>query len=91
MSFQKCPICEGTGNDPYITIGSQLEYPCPTCKGARIIDDVTGFPPITQKQHNIFESVISTIDPIIPNQNTNSNNSTQTPTQDVSHIQSRGS
>jgi hypothetical protein len=57
MSFQKCPICEGTGNNPYITLGSQLEYPCPTCKGARIIDDTTGIPPTGLQQHSLFEPV----------------------------------
>jgi hypothetical protein len=57
MSFQKCPICNGTGNDPFIVTGSFTSYPCPTCKGVRIIDDVTGLPPVIEEKHNIFEPV----------------------------------
>lgn len=82
MSFQKCPICNGTGNDPFIVGGQFTSYPCPTCKGARIISELTGEPPITQEQHNVFESLISMRHTITP---------TQTPTQDVSHIQTRES
>ena len=57
MSFQKCPICNGSGNDPFIVTGSQITYPCPTCKGARIIDEVTGIPPVLPEKHNLFEPV----------------------------------
>lgn len=73
MSFQKCPICNGSGNDPFIVTGSFSSYPCPTCKGARIISEITGLPPIIEEKHSIFE---------LP---------TQTPTQNVSHIQGDGS
>jgi hypothetical protein len=66
MSFQKCPICEGTGNNPYITLGYKLEYPCPTCNGARIISKLTGKPPVIDQ----------------PRQNHSSDNSTQTLTKD---------
>lgn len=41
MGFQKCPSCGGSGLDQY-SIGL---VPCPVCKGARIIDEVTGMPP----------------------------------------------
>lgn len=41
MSFQKCPVCNGTGLDPS-SIGL---VPCPVCRGARIIDELTGQPP----------------------------------------------
>jgi len=57
MSFQKCPICNGSGNDPFIVTGSFSSYPCPTCKGARIISEITGLPPIVEEKHNIFEPV----------------------------------
>ena len=57
MSYQKCPICNGTGNDPFIVAGQFTSYPCPTCKGARIIDDVTGIPPVLPEKHNLFEPV----------------------------------
>lgn len=40
MSWQKCPICDGEG-----TRVGPLRQICPTCKGQRIIDTVTGSPP----------------------------------------------
>ena len=55
MSFQKCPVCEGTGNDPFVTTGSFTSYSCPTCKGTRIIDEVTGLPPVVEEKHSLFE------------------------------------
>jgi hypothetical protein len=55
MSWQKCPICEGHGNNPFITVGSSSSYPCPTCKGTRIINEITGQPPIKEEKHSIFE------------------------------------
>lgn len=73
MSFQKCPICNGTGDNPFTLELPRETWPCPTCKGARIIDEVTGLPPIIEEKHSIFE---------LP---------TQTPTQNVSHIQGGGS
>jgi len=119
MSFQKCPICNGTGNDPFIVTGSQIAYPCPTCKGTRIISELTGIPPVLPEKHNLFEPVEpcnadvqnafacnedyrnadlkATSDAFngfitsIPFDEIRKNNSTQTPTQDVSHIQSRES
>ena len=57
MSFQKCPICNGTGDDPFVLELPRSTYPCPTCKGVRIIDDVTGLPPVIEEKHNIFEPV----------------------------------
>lgn len=44
MSFQKCPVCNGTGIDP--SPGTFNTVPvCPTCKGARIINELSGLPP----------------------------------------------
>lgn len=44
MSFQKCPACDGSGNVyDYFSMGTSAV--CPTCQGARIIDEVTGLPP----------------------------------------------
>lgn len=41
MSFQKCPVCYGSGLDP----SSVGLVPCPVCRGTRIIDELTGQPP----------------------------------------------
>lgn len=57
MSYQKCPICNGTGENPFIVTGSLSSYPCPTCKGVRIISEVTGLPPVIEEKHSIFEPV----------------------------------
>lgn len=40
MSWQKCPICYGTGYG-----GLKSSVICPTCNGQRIIHEVTGLPP----------------------------------------------
>lgn len=40
MSWQKCPICEGTGY-----MGSFLKRKCVTCQGKLIINAETGHPP----------------------------------------------
>lgn len=40
MSYQKCPVCEGTGEIPNI-VGVR----CMTCGGSGIIHEVTGLPP----------------------------------------------
>lgn len=58
MSFQKCPICDGSGNDPFITADILCQYPCPTCKGTRVISELTGDPPMIEIKHNLFESPV---------------------------------
>lgn len=57
MSFQKCPICLGTGDDPFVLELPRSTWPCPTCKGTRIISELTGLPPAVEEKHNIFEPV----------------------------------
>lgn len=57
MSWQKCPICNGTGDNPFVLELPRSTYPCPTCKGARIISELTGLPPVVEEKHNIFEPV----------------------------------
>ena len=79
MSFQKCPICNGTGDNPFVLELPRSTWPCPTCKGTRIISELTGLPPVVEENPNIFE-------PVDPYRTLI--NSTQNSTQDVSHIQS---
>jgi len=51
--WEKCPICKGTGE----VVKSELEKfsncaECPVCKGKRIIDSVSGKPPVTENDSN---------------------------------------
>ena len=93
MSWQKCPICEGTGDNPFVQVGLHT-YPCPTCKGVRIISKLTGLPPVIEEKYNIFdppepcESDIQNkwICDLIENRHKIT--PTQNSTQDVSNIQS---
>jgi len=48
MTYQKCPICDGSGYvpEPYTaTTAFNSNVKCPACKGARIISSMTGLPP----------------------------------------------
>jgi len=45
MTYQKCPICEGTGMFTPHTIVNVPLPPCPVCKGKSIIHTDTGLPP----------------------------------------------
>ena len=42
MSFQKCPICEGSGKVSF------LNHQCKVCAGAGIISEINGLPPATE-------------------------------------------
>ena len=44
MTWQKCPICYGTGIDKCIE-GYTNTVTCNLCNGKRIIDTLTGEPP----------------------------------------------
>lgn len=42
MAYQKCPICNGTGFSSSLTSSYGT---CTTCKGQKIINELTGLPP----------------------------------------------
>ena len=44
--WEKCSICNGTGLDPNCFIINNNPPKCPVCKGKRIINSLTGKPPI---------------------------------------------
>ena len=57
MSYQKCPICNGTGKT-----GEKLGYygvepDCPTCNGTRIISEITGLPPASAPQSDTNNNI----------------------------------
>lgn len=46
MSYQKCPICNGTGRDITTDYNfNQTPEKCETCNGKKIINTLTGKPP----------------------------------------------
>lgn len=44
MSYQKCPLCNGTGQYNQFNTGI-ISGVCPVCKGQRIISELNGLPP----------------------------------------------
>lgn len=46
MSWQKCPVCDGTGIDLSKGTFNTAMPICPTCQGKRIISILSGLPPI---------------------------------------------
>ena len=50
MSYQQCPTCQGIGMVYQNYYYHQVT--CPTCKGARIIDELSGLPPVEQIPKN---------------------------------------
>ncbi len=45
--WQKCPICNGTGNSNSL-VGEIVSSICRVCKGKGIINEITGLPPASQ-------------------------------------------
>ena len=45
MSYQKCPICNGTGIEPLSGTAANTQARCLVCDGRRIINKKTGLPP----------------------------------------------
>lgn len=58
MSWQKCPLCNGSGIDP--STGTFTGIPvCPVCDGHRIISEVNGLPPgIPGKKEDRFCDIV---------------------------------
>lgn len=54
MSWQKCPVCDGGGQMPNAYTSAAFIV-CPTCKGHRIIHEVTGLPPEYEIQQRVGE------------------------------------
>lgn len=54
MSFQKCPVCDGSGVT-YYPLSSTSSAVCETCNGSRIISEVTGLPPSTSNQVQVID------------------------------------
>jgi len=50
--WQKCPICNGTGNNNSL-VGEIFSNICKTCDGKGIISELTGLPP---KDNNDFKT-----------------------------------
>lgn len=50
--FQLCPVCKGAGVTPpsYPYVSSETMVECNTCKGKKIISQITGLPPAWEKQ-----------------------------------------
>lgn len=47
--WEKCPICKGTGLDPNYKVFNESPPKCPICNGKRIINKLTGKPPVDRK------------------------------------------
>ena len=46
MTWQKCPVCMGTGFVPH---SGYMNMECPTCHAHGIISEISGSPPPFQK------------------------------------------
>lgn len=44
--YQKCPICNGSGNT-YSNYSLNTSASCKTCRGTGMISEITGLPPNT--------------------------------------------
>lgn len=54
--WQKCPVCDGVGTlYSIIGLSGSSSAVCPTCLGRRIIDEITGLPPLVTPKENGHE------------------------------------
>ena len=53
--WEKCTICKGTGLDPNCFIINNNTPKCPVCNGKRIINTLTGNPPVDIKINETIE------------------------------------
>jgi DnaJ-class molecular chaperone len=66
MSWQKCPACDGTGQDLSVSISNHIPD-CPVCNGSRIIHTVTGQPGPRKAQSNMKIHVPAGYEPDLNN------------------------
>lgn len=55
--WQKCPICNGTGRVPEDGFTSAVYQTCTVCCGFKIINDITGLPPVTQNTFKKLDNI----------------------------------
>ena len=55
--WEKCSICNGTGLDPNCFIINNNPPKCPVCKGKRIINSLTGKPPIDDRVEKLPSNI----------------------------------
>lgn len=55
--WQKCPLCNGTGQDESWLIHDGTKSECPTCNGKRIINTLTGNPPVDDRVEKLPSNI----------------------------------
>lgn len=55
--WQKCPICKGTGQDESWLVHNGSKPKCPACNGKRIINTLTGNPPIDDRVEKLPSNI----------------------------------
>lgn len=92
MSWQKCPVCNGSGVDLHCLASSSALPVCPTCKGGRIISELNGLPlPCYSEAPRIVRPAQWPQEPIPSQYEQEIKDQLKTPTQDVSNFSSEGS
>ena len=55
--FQKCPLCNGTGQDESWLVHNGSKPKCPACNGKRIINTLTGNPPTDNRVEKLPSNI----------------------------------